>query len=57
MTDIRIASRPTQGVRVFHTAQDEHVVSVERITEEEAEEEDDGSAGDEADGDAGDSDE
>jgi len=57
VTDIRIAGRPTQGVRVFHTAQDEHVVSVERITEEEAEEEDDGSAGDEADGDAGDSDE
>ncbi|QQN61580.1 DNA gyrase subunit A [Bradyrhizobium diazoefficiens] len=31
---IRIAGRSTQGVIVFDTAQDEHVVSVEHITEE-----------------------
>jgi len=33
--DIRIASRATQGVIVFSTAEDERVVSVERISEEE----------------------
>ena len=32
---IRIASRATKGVRVFNTAEDEHVVSVEHIGEEE----------------------
>ena len=32
--DIRIAGRWTQGVIVFDTAEDEHVVSVEHITEE-----------------------
>jgi DNA gyrase subunit A len=32
--DIRIAGRSTQGVIVFNTAQDEHVVSVEHIGEE-----------------------
>jgi DNA gyrase subunit A len=37
--DIRIAGRNTQGVRVFKTDADEKVVSVERITEEEADEE------------------
>jgi len=31
---IRIAGRSTQGVIVFSTAEDEHVVSVERVTEE-----------------------
>jgi DNA gyrase subunit A len=31
---IRIAGRSTQGVIVFDTAEDEHVVSVERVTEE-----------------------
>jgi DNA gyrase subunit A len=31
---IRIAGRPTQGVIVFHTADDEKVVSVERLSEE-----------------------
>jgi DNA gyrase subunit A len=31
---IRIAGRSTQGVIVFDTAEDEHVVSVEHITEE-----------------------
>ncbi len=35
--NIRIAGRSTQGVIVFDTADDEHVVSVEHITEEEAE--------------------
>ena len=30
---IRIASRPTQGVIVFNTAEDEHVVAVERISD------------------------
>ena len=32
---IRIAGRSTQGVIVFDTAEDEHVVSVEHIGEEE----------------------
>ena len=32
--DIRIAGRSTQGVIVFNTADDEHVVSVEHIGEE-----------------------
>ena len=32
---IRIAGRSTQGVIVFDTADDEHVVSVEHIGEEE----------------------
>jgi len=31
---IRIAGRSTQGVIVFNTAEDEHVVSVEHIGEE-----------------------
>jgi DNA gyrase subunit A len=34
VTDIRIAGRSTQGVIVFDTAADEHVVSVEHIGEE-----------------------
>jgi DNA gyrase subunit A len=34
--DIRIAGRSTQGVIVFDTADDEHVVSVEHIPEEES---------------------
>jgi DNA gyrase subunit A len=34
VTDIRIAGRSTQGVIVFDTADDEHVVSVEHIGEE-----------------------
>ena len=33
---IRVAGRSTQGVTVFNTGKDEKVVSVERITEEEA---------------------
>src|SRR5215831_9853026 len=33
--DIRIAGRSTQGVIVFNTAEDEHVVSVEHIGEDE----------------------
>jgi DNA gyrase subunit A len=33
--DIRIAGRSTQGVIVFDTADDEHVVSVERVGDEE----------------------
>jgi DNA gyrase subunit A len=33
---IRIAGRSTQGVIVFHTAEDEKVVSVERLSEEES---------------------
>ena len=32
---IRVAGRSTQGVIVFNTANDEHVVSVERLSEEE----------------------
>jgi DNA gyrase subunit A len=31
--DIRIAGRNTRGVILFRTAQDEHVVSVERLAE------------------------
>ncbi|MFX5730333.1 DNA gyrase C-terminal beta-propeller domain-containing protein, partial [Acinetobacter baumannii] len=34
LADIRVAGRSTQGVIVFDTADDEHVVSVEHITEE-----------------------
>jgi len=34
---IRVAGRSTQGVIVFDTAEDEHVVSVEHITDDEAE--------------------
>jgi len=34
--DIRIAGRSTQGVIVFDTADDEHVVSVERVGDEES---------------------
>jgi DNA gyrase subunit A len=37
--DIRIAGRSTQGVIVFHTADDEKVVSVERLSEDESSEE------------------
>ena len=33
---IRVVGRGTQGVIVFNTAEDEKVVSVERITEEDA---------------------
>ena len=40
--DVRIASRNTQGVRVFRTDENERVVSVERIPEEVAAEDDDG---------------
>ena len=36
---IRIASRATKGVTIFSTAKDEKVVSVERITEQEADDE------------------
>ena len=35
---IRIASRGTQGVTLFDTGEGEHVVSVERLTEDEGEE-------------------
>jgi DNA gyrase subunit A len=34
---IRIAGRSTQGVIVLNTAEVEHVVSVERLSEEEGE--------------------
>jgi DNA gyrase subunit A len=37
VADIRVAGRSTQGVIVFDTAEDEHVVSVEHIPEEESE--------------------
>lgn len=45
---IRLAGRSTQGVTVFNTAKDEIVVSVERISEIEGDDEDDG---EDADGD------
>ncbi|MDX6748877.1 DNA gyrase subunit A [Geminicoccaceae bacterium 1502E] len=35
--DIRIAGRNTQGVKLFHTDEDEHVVSAARLTEAETE--------------------
>ncbi|MEP1208003.1 MAG: DNA gyrase subunit A [Rhizobiaceae bacterium] len=44
--NIRIASRASKGVRVFRTAKDEAVVSVERISEPEEEEEADESVDD-----------
>ncbi len=45
--DVRIASRNTQGVRIFRTGEDEHVVSVERIPEDAAEDDDEeGNGGD-----------
>jgi DNA gyrase subunit A len=40
--DIRIAGRATQGVRIFHTRDDEQVVSVEHIPEAENSEDDQG---------------
>jgi DNA gyrase subunit A len=43
--DIRIAGRSTQGVIVFDTADDEHVVSVEHIGEEETGENGNGNGG------------
>ncbi len=39
VADIRIAGRATQGVIVFHTAEEERVVSVDRVGETEADEE------------------
>ena len=48
VAQIRIAARNTQGVIVFRTAQDEHVVSVERLAEA------GGGGGDEAEADGGD---
>ncbi len=42
--DIRIAARNTQGVRIFKTEAEEKVVSVERITDENGEDESDGEA-------------
>ncbi|ANH04127.1 MULTISPECIES: DNA gyrase subunit A [Shinella] len=50
---IRIASRATKGVTIFSTAKDEKVVSVERISEPEGEDDADGN-GIEGDVDAGD---
>ncbi|MEM7750120.1 MAG: DNA gyrase C-terminal beta-propeller domain-containing protein, partial [Pseudomonadota bacterium] len=38
--DVRIASRNTQGVRIFRTGEDEKVVSVERIPEDAADDDD-----------------
>jgi DNA gyrase subunit A len=45
---IRIAGRGTQGVIVFNTAEDERVVSVERVSEEDGEVVDEGADGDSA---------
>jgi DNA gyrase subunit A len=33
VSQIRVAARNTQGVTIFRTAQDEHVVSVERLAD------------------------
>ena len=35
--DIRIAGRNTQGVKLFHTGADEHIVSTARLSESDAE--------------------
>ena len=43
--NIRYASRASKGVRVFRTAKDESVVSVERISEPEEDDEVDGESG------------
>ena len=43
--NIRIASRASKGVRVFRTADDEAVVSVERISEPEEDEADPSAGG------------
>jgi DNA gyrase subunit A len=56
--NIRIASRATKGVTIFNTAEDEKVVSVERISEPQAEEngevaENDGPGNGDAAGDSG----
>lgn len=52
---IRVASRATKGVTIFSTAKDEKVVSVERISEPEGDEDDASAAEDDAvGGDAGD---
>jgi DNA gyrase subunit A len=50
--NIRIASRASKGVRVFRTADDEAVVSVERISEPEEDDEADPSAGGEGNADS-----
>ena len=42
VAQIRTAGRNTQGVTIFRTAQDEHVVSVERVEGSEEEDDDDG---------------
>jgi DNA gyrase subunit A len=39
INDVRIAGRATQGVILFKTAEGEHVVSVERLSEDTAEDE------------------
>lgn len=44
--DVRIASRNTQGVRIFRTGEDEKVVSVERIPEDAADDDDEDENGD-----------
>ncbi|MGV1793771.1 DNA gyrase subunit A [Rhizobium sp. A37_96] len=49
---IRLASRATKGVTIFSTAKDEKVVSVERISEPENDEDDAASGEDDADADA-----
>jgi DNA gyrase subunit A len=42
---IRVAGRGTQGVIVFNTAEDEKVVSVERVSEGEGDDDGDGDEG------------
>ncbi|HEY0436430.1 MAG TPA: DNA gyrase C-terminal beta-propeller domain-containing protein, partial [Phenylobacterium sp.] len=46
VSQVRIASRNTQGVIIFRTSEDEHVVSVERLAESGDEDEIDGVAED-----------
>jgi DNA gyrase subunit A len=48
---IRITSRASKGVRVFHTAEGERVVSVERINEDNDAASDEGANGEAVNGD------
>ncbi len=53
VAQIRIASRNTQGVTIFRTAEDEHVVSIERVESAGDVEDDDGGDVDDGNGEAG----
>ncbi len=46
--DVRVAGRSTQGVTIFNTAEDEHVVSVEHISEVDDDEDDESQDGEDS---------